>query len=294
MLTRRLIVAALFCWFTAGVGAAEITVVTPGETALTREFTESLRERRPDDRIQVIPVPSAAEPLAPTDLIVTLGQAGLAWRLQTDIDTPTVAAYVTTSSLPTDMPLPDDLQILLASPKPERQLALARALLPRLSSISLLHSPEAALRLELWKHAAAALGLSIATAELEDATQLASLVAKVLEASDVLIGTDDPAVYNADTLKTILLTSYARNKVLIGPSAPFIAAGSLSTTFSTPAQMAESVDRLLDASRTTSTPIHYPDSFSVLSNHQVARSLGLPIPDDERLARELNEQEQKP
>lgn len=294
MLTRRLIVAALCCWFAAGVNAAEIALVTPGETALTREFTESLRARRPDDRVQVVPVPTAAEPLAPTDLIVTLGQAGLSWRLQADIDTPTVAAYVTTSSLPTDTPLPNGLQILLASPKPERQLALARALLPRLSNISLLYSPEAALRLEAWEHAAETLGLHIATAELGDAAQLATRVAKVLEASDVLIGTDDPAVYNADTLKTILLTSYARNKVLIGPSAPFIAAGSLSTTFSTPAQMAESVDRLLDARRTTTPSVHYPDSFSVLSNQQVARSLGLPIPDDERLARELTKQEQIP
>lgn len=293
MLTRRLIAAVVFCWFTAGAAAADITVVTPGETALTEEFVESLRVRRPDDQIQVVSPPPSGQPLAPTDMIVTLGQAGLTWRLHSNTDTPTVAAYVTASSLPADTPLPGGLQILLASPKPERQLALARALLPRLNSVGILHSAAAAQRLEPWKRAADSLGLTVSVAELGDATQLASQVANVLEDTDVLIGIDDPAVYNADNLKTILLTSYARNKVLIGPSAPFIAAGSLSTTFSTPAQMAESVDRLL-ASPGADGAIHYPATFSVLSNRQVARSLGLPIADDEHLARQLNEQEQKP
>ena len=38
----------------------------------------------------------------------------------------------------------------------------------------------------------------------------------------------------------------------------------------------------------------YPRYFSVLSNAQVARSLGIPLPDDATLARRLAELEQEP
>ena len=116
---------------------------------------------------------------------------------------------------------------------------------------------------------------------------------RVLEQSDVLIGIDAPTIYNADNLKAILLTSYSRNKVLIGPSAPFIEAGSLSTTYSTAEDMARSVALLLQQGELKSGT-SYPAFFSVLSNAQVARSLGLPIPDDVKLSRELTELEQAP
>ena len=115
----------------------------------------------------------------------------------------------------------------------------------------------------------------------------------MLDTADVLIGLDDPGIYNADNLKTILLTSYSRSKVLIGPSAPFIEAGSLSTTYSTPGDMAHSVALLLQQDQLPGE-VTYPAYFSVLSNAQVARSLGLPEPDDETLRHLLTELEQSP
>ena len=116
---------------------------------------------------------------------------------------------------------------------------------------------------------------------------------EVILDSDILLGTDDSSIYNADNLKTILLTSYSRNKVLIGPSAPFIDAGSLSTTYSSPQDMARSVAYLIEQGMPAGAA-SYPRYFSVLSNAQVARSLGIPLPDDATLARRLAELEQEP
>jgi len=289
----RLIAALLFSLAALAAQAADIAVVLPGETALTGEFVEALRERRPDDHVFVsLLAPEAALPEA--DIIITMGQHSLTWRLTQPETTPTVATYVVASTLDSlDAPPPSFLQLLLASPKPDRQLALARLLLPRLGTVGLLHSPAALAQLGGWRRAAAALELEVVAAEVSETGNLARRVADVLDASDVLVAPDDPAVYNADNLKTILLTSYARNKVLIGPSAPFIAAGSLSTTFSSPEQMADSVDRLLDQAWQPGA-IHYPTQFSVLSNRQVARSLGLPLPEDDQLADELRHQEAQP
>ena len=57
--------------------------------------------------------------------------------------------------------------------------------------------------------------------------------------------------------------------------------------------MARSVAKLL-AEGTPAGGLSYPAHFSVLSNAQVARSLGLPVPDDAKLGRQLTELEQTP
>ena len=133
----------------------------------------------------------------------------------------------------------------------------------------------------------------VTIAEVDGPDDLSRQLLGLLGRSDILPGTDDSSIHNADNLKTILLSSYSGNKVLIGPSAPFIDAGSLSTTYSSPQDMARSVAYLLEQGLPPQTT-SYPRYFSVLSNAQVARSLGIPLPDDATLARRLAELEQEP
>jgi ABC-type uncharacterized transport system substrate-binding protein len=143
---------------------------------------------------------------------------------------------------------------------------------------------------DTWKRAADEIGIGLSIRSIDHPEELPRQLLSLLDNSDLLLGVDDSRIYNADNLKTILLTSYSRNKVLIGPSAPFIKAGSLSTTFSTPQDMALSVAHLLQEGL-PSEQTSYPAFFSVLSNNQVARSLGIALPDDSTLARRLAELE---
>ncbi|MEH6565416.1 MAG: hypothetical protein V7756_08855 [Halopseudomonas sp.] len=287
---RALYLLILVC-FTASVSARDILVAVPATSSpLITEFAASLRAHLPDEQISVsdAPAPEATN----SDLIITLGSERLDWRLQAPLQTPTIALYLNSHALP-DSPLPNYLRVLLANPKPTRQLQLAKRLLPRLRTVGLLYSPAANGLEQEWTAAVETSGLQARSETATRPEHLTRALLQVLERSDVLMGIDDPAIYNADNLKTILLTSYSRNKVLIGPSAPFIEAGSLSTTYSTPQDMARSVAWLLKG-REPDDPIAYPAYFSVLSNAQVARSLGLPVPDDAKLARELAELEQAP
>ncbi|WP_351079682.1 hypothetical protein, partial [Shewanella sp. CAL98-MNA-CIBAN-0140] len=48
--------------------------------------------------------------------------------------------------------------------------------------------------------------------------------------SDVLLGLDDPNLYNPKTVKNLLLSSYAQQLPLVGPNAGFVRAGSLAST----------------------------------------------------------------
>lgn len=281
----------ILAFFSVSICAREILIATPATSSpLVSEFTSYLHAQLPQDRIRIS---NAAEPDAATaDVIITLGSERLDWRLQSPLQTPTIATYINSYTL-SSAPLPNYLQVLLANPKPLRQLQLAKRLIPRLRTAGLLYAEhESALKSE-WNQALSASGLQQQSATLQRPENLTRDVLRVLDRSDVLIGVDEPSIYNADNLKTILLTSYSRNKVLIGPSAPFIEAGSLSTTYSSAQDMARSVALLLQQDQPDSG-IAYPAFFSVLSNTQVARSLGLPIPDDAKLGRALLELEQSP
>ncbi len=287
----KLVCRLLLVWlgfFALQSQADTLLVIVPTATALTAEFVAALKRQRDDDNVVVHSL--ADPPLSAIDpaLIITMGLSSLEWRLAQPDRTPTIATYVTRSSLQPALyaALPSYVHIMLANPKPERQLRLAELLLPRLRTLGMLHSSAHAGQIGEWEEAASAAELKLTTAKLTEPGNLARLLARLLDRNDVLIGLDDPVIYNADNLKTILLTSYTRNRVLIGPSAPFIAAGSLSTTFSSPADMARSVDYLF-AHTASAPPMDYPRFFSVLSNQQVARSMGFAPPDDSALAAEL-------
>ncbi|MFA5679138.1 MAG: hypothetical protein WC953_12150 [Pseudomonas sp.] len=290
MTLPRLILFTLLCLSCFNASAATLTIIKPRETQLTRAFVEALQHHQPDVSLQVQLLGNNPDP-RPASVMVTMGLEALQWRLQQDINTPTIATYITLDQLDPDTQYPNFVQILLASPKPERQLILASLLLPRLKTVGMLYSPQQRWQTELWQRAARQQTLALSAQVVDHQSELLRSLSIVLNSSDVLIGIDDPQIYNADTLKPLLLTSYNRKRVLIGPSAPFIAAGSLSTTYSSPLQMAHSTYLLMEQ-KWQDGAIRYPEHFSVLSNSQVARSLGLPPPSDATLQRLIQHREQ--
>ncbi|QIB52012.1 hypothetical protein [Pseudomonas sp. OIL-1] len=275
-----LVLLALPTW------AANLTVATPETTELTDHFTAALRQLRPADNIEVHIL---GEPLSetPPDMVVTMGWRAAQWQKDHLPGAPTVAAYLRLEQIQQHLPelLRGPRHILLANPKPSRQVALARLLLPRIDTLGLLYSDASRMQLPAWQDAADSAGLKLSAELVETPDNLTRPLIEVLSRSDVLIAIDDQTIYRADTLRTLLLTSYARDKLMIGPSAPFISAGSLGTTFSSPADTARSVNEVLAGG--ISTGMSYPTYFSVISNPHVARSLGFPPPDDAALSQEL-------
>ncbi len=278
----------------AGFARAEtVLVVAPVDSPVTREFIAVLEAAMPQSAVALHllssenPAPSAAR-------MVTMGPDALAWRLQQPGSEPTIATYVSQQNLgQTDAALPEHLQVLLSNPEPGRQIELARRILPRLRSIGVLYSDLSRMQMEAWAAEADAAGLELHSAHISSPRDLGRRVAELLERSDILMAVDDPGIYNADNLKVLLLTSYRRSKVLIGPGPAFIPAGSLSTTYSTPADTARSVAERF-AGAWEPGGMTYPDHFSVSSNQHVARSLGLPPLDDPALAQAIRLMEATP
>ena len=274
--------------------AGQALVVLPTQSSLTTAFINELQAALGTPVDVLTTATATLPPDAQYQHIITMGQDALDWRLRQRSQTPTLATYITSEYwYPRSQAAPPWLSALYADPEPARQLLLSRLLAPRMDRAGILLSPASRWQRAIWQAAADRQGITLTIAEVDGPDDLSRQLLSLLGRSDILLGTDDSSIYNADNLKTILLTSYSRNKVLIGPSAPFIDAGSLSTTYSSPQDMARSVAYLIEQGMPAGAA-SYPRYFSVLSNAQVARSLGIPLPDDATLARRLAELEQEP
>ncbi len=110
--------------------------------------------------------------------------------------------------------------------------------------------------------------------------------------SDLLLGIDDKQLYNSQSIKSLLLGSYAKNRALLGPTAAFVKAGSLASSYSDQEDWLDTLDELLGQAPRHWPLSLYPGHFKVLGNRQVARSLGIDLASDADLGRRLAEGEE--
>lgn len=160
----------------------------------------------------------------------------------------------------------------------KRQLDLILAALPGIHSIGVLYS-EPPGELAALRKIAGAKKLELHEQSTTSFANLFVSLQTLLLSSDVLLALPDTEVYNASTIRNILLATY-RNKVpLIGISPGYVKAGALCAVFSTPKQIAEqSANLVLEFIGSHTLPAaQYAKQFDVLVNAQVARSLGLNI-----------------
>jgi hypothetical protein len=97
--------------------------------------------------------------------------------------------------------------------------------------------------------------------------------------NQVLLAMPDSAVYNADTIRNILLSTYRHKQGVIGFSADMVKAGALASTYSNiediNAQVAEMAAGFV-ASGVLAAP-QFPRYFSTIVNQGVARSLDIDV-----------------
>ena len=95
----------------------------------------------------------------------------------------------------------------------------------------------------------------------------------------VLLATPDSTVYNTESLRNILLSTYRHKQGVIGFSADMVRAGALATTYSDIEDVSDQVaDMVTHLVETGSLPApQYPRYFSSIVNEGVARSLDVEV-----------------
>ncbi|MGE8151025.1 ABC transporter substrate-binding protein [Pseudomonas vancouverensis] len=286
--------SALYC----SMGFAAHILLTAGDDSPgVQAFTQALKALRPNDSVNFQPLSSLPRPAKlPEDTrLILLDLPSLDWRLQDTQGPATLVLRI--SRLQARQHLnksqPSRLSLLWSDPPPDRQLRLTRILLPQAKRVGVLYDNHSEFLLDELRQAARPLGLEV-VAQRWDNTRDSRPLQTLLKNCDVLLGLDDPDLYNPQTAKNLLLSSYTRQVALIGPNIGFVKAGSLATTYSDQNDWLAVLDDLLDRPPAAWPRTHYPHRFKVSSNPQVARSLGIERVNEATVATLLAEGERRP
>ncbi|AZF57673.1 ABC transporter substrate-binding protein [Pseudomonas sp. R11-23-07] len=292
---KGLLLACLL--FTRPVWSAEILLTAAEDGAGVQAFTQALAQQRPEDHVsftllQNLPAPSQ---LPATTRLILLDLPGLDWRLQDSQGPSTLVLRI--SRLQAQQRLggahPAKISLLWSDPPLTRQLRLIASILPQARRIGVLYGADSEFLLPELHRYAAPLGLEIVPQRWDNTNDSRPLQA-LFKNSDVLLGLDDPQLYNPKTAKNLLLSSYAQQLPLVGPNAGFVRAGSLASTYSDQPDWLAVLDRLLDHPPANWPRTFYPEHFKVVGNPQVARSLGIEQVDEAAVAARLAEGDRRP
>ncbi|MCI8212993.1 ABC transporter substrate-binding protein [Pseudomonas sp. S25] len=294
---RCIVVAALMWAHCTAASAADILLTAARTSPSIQSFVRDLSHRRPGDHVRFVETDKMPSPGKISDhtRLVLLDTASLEWRLGDSEGPRTLVLRVSRVQAHERLgeKRPPTLSLLWSDPPVTRQLLLIRHLLPEARQIGVLFNNRSQFLLKELRHAALSMGLRIISQPWTPSAQNQSLQ-NLLSRSDVLLGLDDPDLYNAKTAKNLLLSSYAHQQALLGPNAAFVKAGSLASTYSDEIDWLDTLDALLDKPPEQWPRAQYPRRFKVTSNPRVAQSLGIIAIDDAAVTTRLSQAEQQP
>jgi ABC-type uncharacterized transport system substrate-binding protein len=170
-----------------------------------------------------------------------------------------------------------------------RQLALIRLALPGKHKVGVLTGPDAKGQLGRLRAAATRGGFELLNENADDENAIVPALNRLLPQVEVLLAVPDSVVYNRNTARSVLLTTYRHQRPVIAFSQAYVTAGALAAVFSTPSQIARQAAewvRTLPGGAALPGP-KFPSYFSVAVNRYVARSLSLEVADEAALYEEL-------
>jgi len=285
---RRWLLAGLALLLAAGpLHAADIGILLSDEAPLYRRIAEDIGARlqaaRPD---LVIDVHVRNGVLAQgRRLNIAVGTRAGARMMAAPGDTPllvTLIPRVTFRELARQMDAQarQRTSALYIDQPPRRSLELLQALLPPPHRVGVLVGPQSRYLAPEIESAAAAVGTDVVIEAADPAGHLIDQLERLLDRTDSLLAVPDPELYNRETLKPILLTTFRYRQPLIGFSRAYVRAGALAAPYSAPAHLARDAAEtaLLLLEPGAPAIVRAPAYFDIALNRQVARSLGIRLP----------------
>lgn len=285
--SRRLLVCALLLLATAGAFAREDTIYLAGadDRGLSR-LVQTRIEARFGDQVRVARYSQETRGDA---LVLALDAGALAEVRANNRDQPLVSLFSTSNEIDSIISNQNQFSAIYSDPPLDRQARLGRLIIPRARTVAILSSGERAGSYEPLIASMDLMGLDARVFVVSSSDTLIRDLNRALAYGDFLLGTPDSRIFNRNTVKPLLLTSYRRNRLVIGPSRPFVQAGSVASTY-TPArdQVDEGLQLVANWFDKGELPAaRYPDHFEVTVNEQVASSMNLPLPSEEQLRESL-------
>ena len=278
-LRRALMVASLACAWSASVPAAmhsapadgfRFHIVTGDDSAQTRRIADDLYKR-------LAPLAASFR----TELaqrrrlvVIAIGPVALREAVRRNDDSVVLSAFTASQvvqAVAAAHPA-KAMTAVYAEPAPADQLRLVELLYRRPVKVVLIAGSETVHLKPLLR------GASVAIEEIgagEDINRVLNRIA----AADVLLAMPDGGVYNTDTIRNILLSTYRHKQGVVGFSADMVKAGALATTYSEVEDIDAQVAEIAHAFASTGDlpAPQFPRYFATIVNDGVARSLDLEV-----------------
>lgn len=259
-----------------------VEVVLSGNAAPYQEFVISLKRQLPENiELSVLESPGKFPDSSKSpDLIVAVGQKAADW-VSSRTQLPVLATMIFSSSYESLLSSHNGGQIsgVFVDQPLERQLRLLHYALPQSRHIGVLLSRQSDSNLEVLRSQLKNQGDTLVAEHVDASTPLFQSLEDLLVRSDVLFVLPDRAIYNSNTIRNILLSSYRHKVPLIGLSNSYVNAGALCAIYSTPQQLAiQTKEIIVQFGHEEKLPAaSYPEYFKVAVNHEVATMLDISI-----------------
>ena len=127
---------------------------------------------------------------------------------------------------------------------------------------------------------------------LDPLNKLLPVLRGLLQQNDVLLMLPRQAIYNRDTLKGVLLTSYRSRRPAISYSPAHVKAGALASIYSSPIDIGRHLAILLNQKLRNPAgrlpAFQFARYYSIATNRRVARALGISLPGESELRARLD------
>lgn len=274
---------------------ARIDIVIPANnpnlTDMAGGIEHALTQRWPNIGVNISRNDNYVANDSANTLVIAIGDSSLPWLSRNAPQFSSAIAFHVSSMLFNDAERHDNKITALYRDQPLlRQLQMAKLLIPNLRRAAAIHSAD--INLSGVEQLQRNSGVQITDATLSTDVDWAKTLSQLMRDNDVLLGLEDPRIYNSENIRSILLTTYRHGRVLIGPSRPFVNAGSLASCYTASEQYLQqllSMVAIIVQEHRLPRP-QFPKGYRVAINSQVAASLGLNVPDEKTLTSMLQTQ----
>lgn len=221
-----------------------------------------------------------------SDILLTIGQRAMLATTQLEKSPPIVATLIPRLSFQNNLPAlkfaNDKVSAIYIGSPSKRQIFLAKILLGEMQTVGILLSKNTSTDKNQIISTLNNVGLNFIIGEVSSADKIIQKLSHTINSSDALLAFPDPIIFNRNTTRNILLTTYRQRIPVIAFSSNYVKAGALAATFSTPEQIAQQTGRTIINILTGIKPFphggRYPEEFNIAVNQNVARSLSIITP----------------
>jgi putative ABC transport system substrate-binding protein len=270
----------------------QVTIVKSGDnTYFDQTIATLVKHVDPTTRFKIVMAQEVnSDSIDPgiQNLLVALGQSAVEAIKGLNASASSINAYLTLEQY-INLEIDHQLTVLLDQPL-HRYLAFCKLMLG-IDSIGVIDDSEA----ELKSREVGTLdefSLTLNRYQLDPDNKLLPVLRDLLQHNDSLLMLPQQAIYNRDTVKGVLLTSYRNRKPVVSYSPAHVKSGAIASIFSSPVDigrhLAILINQGLQNKPGTGSPFQFARFYSITTNPRVASALGINFPSEHDLRARLD------